>query len=78
MQTVTVQITYKDGIGALQNLAEKHLICIAKPTVNSLSLPVQPASVKEFKDWIKQAENTNTITLKEAKKKWTAKRKQFT
>ena len=77
MQTVTVQITHKDGIDALQNLAEKRFIRIVKPFVDSLSLPGQPANVKEFKDWIEEAENNNTITLQEAKNKWAAKRKQL-
>ena len=37
MQTITVQITHKDRIGTLQNLAENRYIRKVKPIVNSLS-----------------------------------------
>ncbi len=77
MQRVTVQITYQDGIEALQNLAEKRFIPIVKPIVNSLSLHGQLATVKKFKYWIEEAENNNTIPLQEAKKNWVVKRKQL-
>jgi hypothetical protein len=77
MQTLTIEITHKNGIDALHNLAEKRFIRIVEPARNSVALPGQPISIKEFKDWIEEAENNNTISLKKVKDKWVTKRKQL-
>ena len=78
MQTLTIQITHKNGAVALADLAEKKLIQILEqPAVDSFTLPGKPASIKEFKQWIDQSENSNTITLKEAKAKWATRKKQL-
>ncbi|MDR0794037.1 MAG: hypothetical protein LBE82_12070 [Chitinophagaceae bacterium] len=41
------------------------------------SLSGNPLSNQEFINWLQQAEETSTISLKEAQKKWTNKRKQL-
>ena len=77
MQTLTIEITHKKGIAALEDLAEKNFIRIMEPSASSFALPGEPASIKEFKQWINQAEENNTITLKDAKSKWASRKKQL-
>ena len=78
MQTLTVQITHKSALVALQNLEQKHFIKIVKdPDLNSKALPGEPLSISEFKKWVADAENTTTTSLIEAKNKWAIKRKQL-
>ena len=78
MQTLTVEITHSNAIKILQDLQEKHLIRITgKPDLNSPSIPGEALSLKAFKDWIKDAENTSTVSLKDAKSTWANKRKQL-
>jgi hypothetical protein len=45
--------------------------------LNATSLPGKKLTQGEFKNWIEQAEKSNTISLKEAKSKWATKRKQL-
>jgi acylphosphatase len=46
-------------------------------TISSPSLEGTPLTIKEFKEWIKQAESTPTIDLTQAKIKWAQKRKEL-
>lgn len=76
MQTVTVEISNKNALKALESLEEKHFIRILdKSDIDSPSLPGKPLGISEFKTWIQQAENMPSISLKEAKAKWANKRK---
>lgn len=58
-------------------MTEKYLIRVADTAVVSYTLQGKSMSVKKFKKWIEQAENTNTITLKKAKNKWATKKEQL-
>ena len=78
MQTLTVEITHNNAIKALQHLQEKHFIRILdKPDLNSPSIPGEALSLAAFKDWLEDAENSSTVSLKEAKSTWANKRKQL-
>lgn len=78
MHTLTVQITDSNAIKILQDLHEKHLIRImSKPDLDSPSMPGDALSLQAFKNWIKGAENTSTVSLKDAKSTWANKRKQL-
>jgi hypothetical protein len=78
MQTLTIQITDNNGLRAIHALEEKHFIRIVENAdFESPALPGAALSLKAFKTWISDAENTPTIDLKEAKAKWANKRKQL-
>ena len=78
MQTFTVQITHKTGLKTLQTLEEKIFIRIVDDAdLDSPALPGSPLPLKTFKEWITDAERNDTISLKEARKKWAGKRKQL-
>ncbi len=76
MQTVTVEISDKNGLKALKHLADKHFIRIVSMTdMDTPSLAGEPLSITAFKNWIADAENTPSISFTEAKNKWAGKRK---
>lgn len=76
MQMITVHVTHTEGIKALQSLQAKgHIKIIDNAEVNSPALPGPALSLKEFKEWIAEAEKSPTISQKEAKKQWAAQRK---
>ncbi len=78
MQTVTVEITNESAFKALQDLEEKHFIKIlTKPDLNSPALPGEPLTAEEFKNMIAEAENSGSISLKEAKTEWAKQRKEL-
>ena len=78
MQTFTVQVTDDNGLKDLHALEQKHIIRIVdEAEIDFPSLPGEPLSVKAFKIWITDAENISTVDLKQAKAKWTSKRKQL-
>jgi len=78
MQTLTVQIRNSNALKALHTLAEKHFIKIVDDAnLDSPALPGGQLSLKAFKNWVSNAENTDTVDLKEAKSKWASKRKQL-
>jgi hypothetical protein len=78
MQTLTIQITDNSGLKAINDLEKKQFLRIVdKQEFTSPALPGRSLSLKEFRDWISEAENSPTISLKEAKVKWAGKRKQL-
>lgn len=78
MQTFTVEIKNDNALKILQDLQEKHFIEIhSKPDLSSVVFPGEPLTIEEFKSMIKKAENSGSITLKEAKAKWANQRKQL-
>ena len=77
MLFLTIEITDQNAMKALHSLEEKHLIKIGEDAdMSSPSLPGTPLSLKAFKNWIANAEETTTISLTQAKTKWAGKRKQ--
>jgi hypothetical protein len=78
MQTLTIQITGNSGLKAIHSLEKKQFLRIVdRQEFTSPALPGKPLNLKEFKDWISEAEVSATINLKEAKAKWAGKRKQL-
>lgn len=78
IQTLTIQIKTDIALKALHSLAEKHDIKIIDDILpDSPALPGDPLSLKAYKNWIADAENSPTLDLKEAKAKWTSKRRQL-
>ncbi len=75
MQTIILQINNDNALKALLDLESKHLISILENSdIDSPSLPGAALSLNEFKNWIKEAEQTSTVSLIEAKEKWAKKR----
>ena len=78
MQTFTVEITNDNALEVLQELQEKHFINIlAKPNLKSNVFPGEPLTPKEFKDIVTNAENSGSVSLKEAKGSWAKQRKEL-
>ncbi len=79
MHTVTVQINNNHAMKTLRSLEDKHFISIIDNSdMDTPALPGMPLSINEFKNWIKNAGQSPTIPLKEAKEKWASKRQQLT
>lgn len=77
-QTLTLEITNKDALKVLQDLQEKNFInIIAEPDFSSLVYPGKPLSSEEFKEWVQNRENGQSMSLKEAKVKWAKKKKEL-
>ena len=78
MQTITIKLTGKKSLKALQDLEHKQLIRIVKETdLDSYSLPGEPISKKDFIKWINYTENNPTVSLKEARQKWALQKKNL-
>jgi hypothetical protein len=78
MQTLTIELTDNNSLKALKDLEHKNLIRIIKqPDLNSYSLPGEPISVEDFKNWVEYAENSPTVSLTEAKQRWAEQKKKL-
>ncbi len=78
MRTVTVQITNSSALKALQHLEGKKYIRIVKmPRFESPALPGKEMNLPAFEAWIAGAGKAPSITLKEAKSKWAARKKEL-
>ena len=76
MQTITIQINNDDALKTLRTLENKHFISIVENKVmDSPALPGAPLSLDEFKKWIKDSEQTPTVSLSEVKERWANKKK---
>lgn len=75
MQTLTVEITNENALKVLQDLHQKHHIKILpNPDLNSPVFPGEPFTETEFQEWIAVRENSETLSLPEAKNEWAKKR----
>lgn len=62
----------------LRSLENKHFISIIDNSdLDTPSLPGTPLSIHEFKNWIKDAGQSPTVSLNQAKEKWANKRQQL-
>ena len=78
MQTLTIELTGKDSLKALQNLEQKDLIRIVKePDPNLYSLSGEPMTDEDFKNWIEDAEKSPTLSLNEARQLWEMQKKKI-
>jgi hypothetical protein len=71
MQTFTIEITDNEALATLKALEEKRLIRIlSKPRPDLFSLHGEPISDEDFRQWVEFAEQTETVSLPEALKRW--------
>lgn len=78
MQTLTIQITDNSGLKAIHALEQKQFIRIVENTdFDSPALRGEAMSVKAFQSWIREAEDSPAISLKEAKARLAGRRKQL-
>jgi hypothetical protein len=71
MQTITLEITNSNALKVLRDLEEKHFIkIIDMPKRTSLALPGNPLTSEKFREWIGEAEKSETMSLQEAKEAW--------
>ena len=78
MQILTIELTNNNSLKALEELEHKRLIRIIKePDLNSYALPGEPVSVEDFRRWVKYAEDSPTVSLSDAKKRWEIKKKNL-
>lgn len=78
MVLLTIEVTNEQALKKLQLLEQKQFIKINDDAkIDSPALPGKPLSLKAFKNWVKAAETTPVVSLKEARKKWAVKRKQL-
>lgn len=68
MDKVIIELTGNNSLKALQELEHRKLIRIlSNPKLASYALAGEPISEDNFKNWIKYAETTPTLSLNEAK-----------
>ena len=78
MQTLTIELIGNNSLKALQELEHKHLIRIVnEPDFNSYSLSGEPISIEDFRKWVEYAENSPTVSLTEAKQRWSEQKKKL-
>lgn len=78
MQTVTVEINDVAALKALQSMEKKRTIrIIDNVQTDTPALSGKPMSIAQFKAWVNEAENSTSISLKEAKSRWQSKRKKL-
>jgi predicted ATP-grasp superfamily ATP-dependent carboligase len=78
MNTIIIELTGNNSLKALQDLEQKHLIRILKePDLSSYSLTGEPISNEDFRKWVEYAENSPTVSLNEAKQRWTQQKKSL-
>lgn len=78
MQTLTIELTGKDSLKALQNLEQRDLIRIVnEPDLNSYSLSGEPISDNDFRNWVEYAGNSPTISLTDAKQRWSDQKRKL-
>ena len=78
MQTLRIELTGNNSLKALQELEYKNLIRIVKdPDLNTYALPGELINESDFKDWVEYMEESPTISLNEAKKRWAAQKEKL-
>lgn len=77
MHTITIELQDENAYSALRQLENQNLIKIVSDDSDSYALPGKPISNVEFLDWIKDAENDQTLTLSESKIRWEHQKKKI-
>jgi hypothetical protein len=78
MQRLTIELTGNKALRALKDLEHEQLIRIVRePDLNSYTFPGKPISNEDFRRWIEFAEESPTVTLVEAKQRWTEQKKKL-
>jgi hypothetical protein len=78
MQRLTIELTGEKALRALKDLEHKQMIRIVRePDLNSYTFPGKPISNEDFRRWVDYAEESPTVTLVEAKQRWTEQKKKL-
>jgi len=78
MQLLTIELTGNDSLEALQELENKHLIRIIKePDYISYTMSGETLEKSDFQKWISYAENSESVSLAEAKQRWGIQKKNL-
>ena len=78
MRKLTIELTDNNSLKALQELEHKHLIrIIREPDLNSYALSGKPLSEEDFKKWIEYTEDSPTVSLPDAKKRWAGQKEKL-
>jgi hypothetical protein len=78
MLTITLQINNDVALDVIKDLETKHFVSVLeKSDVDTPALSGAALSIKEFRSWIQDAEQTSTLSLSEANATWEVKRKQL-
>ena len=78
MQRLTIELTGSKALRALKDLEHDQLIRIVRePDLNSYTFSGKPISNEDFKRWIEYAEESATVTLVEAKQRWSEQKKKL-
>jgi len=78
MQTITIELTDINSLKVLQDLEQKHLIRIVKePELKSYALSGESITEEDFKKWVEYTENSPTVSILEAKQRWTAQKEKL-
>lgn len=78
MQTLTVEITDESALKVLRDLEKKRFIKILDdPRKSSPALPGNPMTPEQFREWIGEAEASETMSFDEAYKAWQKEQKQL-
>lgn len=76
--TLTIELLNSNALKSLKDLEQQHLIKIVeKPELTSYTLPGEPMSVEEFKNWVEYAEDSPKVSLSEAKQRWAAQKEKL-
>jgi hypothetical protein len=78
MQTLRIELIGNNSLKALKELEYKNLIRIVNGSdLNSYALPGEPINESDFKNWVEYVEESSTISLTEAKKRWSAQKEKL-
>ncbi len=78
MKPITIDLTGNNSIKALKELEEKSLIRIVnEPDLNSYALAGNSISREDFKKWVEFNENSPTVSITEAKQRWTIQKEKL-
>ena len=78
MQTILVELKTKNAFQALQHLEVQKIIRIVENKLpNAYTLEGKPMSEQDFKAWIEYTENSQKVSLIDAKKQWKPQMKEI-
>ena len=78
MQMLTIELTNNNSLKALLELEHKQLIRIIKePDSNSYALDGELINKEDFRKWVEYAEKSPTLSLTEAKQRWSVQKKKL-
>ena len=78
MQLLTIELTGNSSLEALEELENKHLIrIIHEPDYISYTLAGKNLNEEDFQKWVSYAEDSETVSLAEAKQRWEIQKKKL-